>query len=271
MSARRLSPLVCRPRLHRRTTVTSMLAVLALGWPLSGLAQATAPHHPHEPGSTATCPHAMHKGAPVASVVNLSASAEREVAQDWVTVRMSVRAEAAQATEVQTRLRAVLDRALGIARPRAVQGELEVRSGVFGVYPRQGRDGRIQQWQGQAEVVLEGRDMAALSALAARLPDMTVAGLQFSLSRATAKKLEAEVQAEAIAAFRARAQAIADGFGAQGLRVREVSVGNVDASPPPVPMRAMAYAASEAVDASLPMEPGRSTVRVDVSGGIELR
>lgn len=211
-----------------------------------------------------------------ANVVTLSAEASAEVTQDMLSITLAVVREGADAANVQSQLRQVLDAALTEARKSVRPGQLDVRTGSFGLWPRQSAPRpnvppSIQGWSGRAELVLEGRDIAAISALAGKLPGMTVAQLGFGLSREARDKVEAEVSAQAIARFRARAERHAQAFGFASYSLREVNVGTAEASGSPVPMMARArLAAAPMADESQPVEAGRATVSVQVNGSIQL-
>lgn len=210
------------------------------------------------------------QGVPEANVVHLSAQAEQRVPQDWITVTVAVRHQAPDAAAVQAHLRRVLDQALGLIRPRERAGRLEVASGGFHVQPRYRADGQISGWQGSAELLLQGRDIAGVAGLAAELPGMAVTGLQMSLSREAARQAEAAVRGQAIDAFRQQATEVARAFGFQGYELREVQVGIQSPGPEPRPMlRAMAAAADAAP--ALPVEPGQTLLQVTVSGTVRLR
>ena len=68
---------------------------------------------------------------------------------------------------------------------------------------------------------------------------MTIARVAYRLSRAASQRVEADIAAEAIAAFRAKATTYAKLFGYGGYAVREVSVATSDPQPGPVPMMRM--------------------------------
>jgi predicted secreted protein len=178
--------------------------------------------------------------------------------------------------EVQTVLKQALDAALAEARKAARPGQVEVQTGNFSLYPRYGNPGRggapaINGWQGTAELIVEGRDMPALAALAGRMPTLTIARVGYGLSREQREKVEAEVAAQAIARFRARAAEVARQFGFAGHAIREVAVSSGEPSHPPVPMmRAQAMSAA-AEQAPLPVEAGKSTVTVTVSGSVQMK
>lgn len=215
---------------------------------------------------------AQHVTVPVEQVVNLSSSAFVEVPQDWLSLRLQAVRDGADAAVVQQQLKQALDAALALTRPEARPGQIEVRTGAFGLYPRHGRDGRIMGWQGSAELVLEGRDIARLSALAGRVQSMSLAQVAFSLSRDARQRLESEVQAQAIERFKARAQEVSQAFGFNGYRLREISVSSADGASPPMPrLMAMEARASSAMDSAVPVEPGKATVNVTVSGSVQMR
>lgn len=142
-------------------------------------------------------------------LLQLSASARKEVAQDWLSVVVRAQQDGSDPVAVQNQLKATLEAALVSLRPRLQPQQLEVRSGNFGIYPRHNNQGRVTGWQGQADLVVEGRDFAQVSQLAGNLPRMTVAQADFSLSREGRQQLEAEVQSQAVQNFRQRAQALA--------------------------------------------------------------
>lgn len=206
------------------------------------------------------------------NVVQLSASGVVEVPQDFLSLTLSTTREAPDAATVQTQLKAAVDAALAEARKGAAAGQMEVRSGAFSLYPRHNKDGRISTWQGTAEVVLEGRDFGRISSTAGRVPGLTVSQVVFSLSREERARVEGQAQTMAIAQFKAKAGEIARNFGFSDYGLREVSVmADEGGAPRPRMMAMQAKAASYADSAPVPVEAGKSTVTVTVSGGVQLR
>ena len=203
------------------------------------------------------------------NVVSLSASASAEATMDTLAITLAATREGSEAAELQAQLAAVVDAALNLARPGARAGQVELRSGAFYVGPRQAPRGGIAGWQGRAEIVIEGRDIPAVSRLAGRVSSMVVTRVHFSLSREARERLEAEVTAQAIARFRERAQHHAAAFGFSGYTIREVQVGAAD-TPIFAAAPALRAAASPGrpVDEPLPVEPGRTTVTSNVSGSV---
>ena len=171
---------------------------------------------------------------------------------------------------MQVQVKAALDSALAEARKAASPGQMDVRTGNFSLYPRYGRDGKITAWNGTAELVLEGRDLARIAQTAGRVQTMTVAGATFALSREQRAKVEAEAQAIAIERFKAKAGEIAKGFGFAGYGLREIAVTANDQGIPPRLPRLMA-ATSSVSEGPVPVEAGKSTVMVTVSGTVQLK
>lgn len=209
---------------------------------------------------------------PPANVVSLSATATTEVAKDWLSIVFSTSREGTEASAVQSQLRQALDAALAEARKVAKPGQVEVQTGGFSIYPRYAPKGGISGWQGSVELIVQGRDTQALSQLAGRIQTLSIQRTGFALSREAREKVEADVAAEAIARFRARAEAVARQFGFAGYTVREVSVnsdgGQIVSQPL---MRAQVARAPGAADESLPVEAGKAQVTATVSGSVQMK
>ena len=201
-------------------------------------------------------------------VLNLAASAQAEVTRDLLAVTLTTSREGADAGTVQAALKQALDAALAEAKKAAKPGAVDVRTGNFSVHPRYAPKGQAMGWQGTAELVVEGRDLAAIGQLAGRITTLTVARVSQGLSREAREQVEGEVAAQAIRAFRAKAAAYAQQFGYAGFTVRDVHVAD-GGGVQPVLMRAGA-AMSEAAAAPLPVEAGKAVVAVSVNGSVQM-
>lgn len=214
-----------------------------------------------------------HPAAEVRNVVQLSATGTVEVQQDLLVLNLGTSKEGAEAAGVQNQLRQALDAALAEAKRNAQPGQLDVRTGPFGLYPRYGKDGKINGWQGRAELVLEGRDFSRITTTAAKIQSMAISQVSFGLSREARAKVEGEAQPQAIEQFKARAAELAKGFGFSGYSLREVAVNSSEMNPGPRPrmMAAEAKMGSMAADAPMPVEAGKAQVVVNVSGSVQMR
>ncbi len=206
-----------------------------------------------------------------ANIVSLSASGHMEVPQDWLTVVLGTTKEGSDPVTVQNQLKQAVDAALAAAQGQARPQQLEVRTGNLRLFPRYGSNGRISGWQGQAEVIVEGRDIARIGEVSGRIQSMTVSSMGLSLSREARLALESQVQAQAIERFRARATEVAKGFGFTGYTLRDVSVSSADMPERPVPRMVAMEAKAAASDMAIPTAAGTATVSITVSGAIQLR
>ena len=206
------------------------------------------------------------------NVVQLNTNAAIETQQDILTITMNTTREAADASTVQTQLKTALDTALTEAKKNAAPGQLDVRTGNFSLYPRYGKDSKINGWQGSTELVLEGRDFAKISTTAGKIQTLTMGNVAFSLSREQRNKVETEAQQIAIERFRSKASDIAKSFGLSSYTVREVAVNAGDQGFAPRPnFRGLQQANAMAAEAAVPVEAGKSTVTVTVSGSVQLK
>jgi len=203
--------------------------------------------------------------------LTLAASASAEITRDVLGVNFSTTREGAEAAAVQAALKQALDAALAEARKAARPGQVDVQTGGFSLYPRHDpKTGRINGWQGSAELLVEGRDTAAIAQLTGRIASMAISRVGYSLSREAREKAEADITAQAIGRYRAKAAEYARQFGYSGYVLGEVGI-NTDegALQQPVMMKGMRMAA-EVADQALPTEAGKATVTVNVSGSVQL-
>jgi predicted secreted protein len=208
---------------------------------------------------------------PPQNVVNLMASASTEVTMDILQVVFASTREGNDAAAVQSQLKQALDAALAEARKVAKPGQVDVQTGAFSLYPRYASKGAISGWQGRAELIVEGRDTAAIAQLTGRITSLTIARVGYNLSREARQKVEAEVTTQSIARFRERALAYAQQFGFAGFTIREVQVGTDNpATFAAAPMARARMSASAQSDESLPVEAGKATVSASVSGSVQM-
>ena len=208
-------------------------------------------------------------------VLNLSTSASVEVTKDVLAVAFSVTRDGADAQAVQSGLKQALDTALTEARKVAKPGQVEVQTGNFSLYPRYGNPGKsgqpvINGWQGTAELLVQGKDIAAIAQLSGRIQTMSIARVVYLLSREAREKVEAEVMAQAIARWRAKAALMAQQFGYSGYSVREVSVSTNDFQQQPVAMLMKSARAPGIADEALPTEAGKGDVTATVNGSAQM-
>lgn len=210
------------------------------------------------------------------NVVSFGTTAVVEVTQDQLTVTLTATREGSEAAAVQSALKQVLEAAIAEARKAQAQsaqpGAFEARTGNFSLYPRHGRDGRIAGWQGVAELVLSGTDTGTVGQVAGKLNGMNVTQVGYSMSRALRERHHSQLTREAVGRFKARAAELAEAFGFGGYELGEVAVQTDEpGSVLPMPVMRMAKAEMDMAGAPLPVEPGKGSISVTVSGSVILK
>ncbi|HEY5323731.1 MAG TPA: SIMPL domain-containing protein [Caldimonas sp.] len=208
---------------------------------------------------------------PPQGVLSLTTSATVEVTKDVLAVTFSTTKDGADANAVQAQLKQALDAALAEAKKAARPGQVDVQTGAFSLFPRYTSKGGITGWQGTAEIIVDGRDMAAIGQLSGRITTMTVARVAYRLSREAGQKVEADVAAEAIARYRAKAGEYAKQFGYASYSIREVNVTTTEPPQGPMPMARAQTAAMSTPGDALSVEPGKAQVNASVSGTVQMK
>jgi predicted secreted protein len=201
-----------------------------------------------------------------ATLLSLTASAEREVDNDLMTVNLSIERRSADVSvaveEVNTLMRQALDRAK--REPAA-----EVRSLGYStspVYDRERKQVEPVAWQVTQVLELKGKDFEKLTALAGDLQQtgLAITQIQFSVSPEAQAGYRDELLDEAIVRWQRIAQRMGASLGASHLFPKEMTL-HENGGFYPSPM--LRSAVMESALASAPaLEAGRSTVRVTVSG-----
>lgn len=201
--------------------------------------------------------------------VSFNVAAEREVANDWTTGLIGTTATGSDPAELATRVNERMNAALALAKQAK---QVKVTSGAYNTYPEYGDGNRILRWQASQDLILESRDVDAVANLVGQLQaqGLLLRSITFSVSRETQQRLEDELIAEAIAAFRARAGLVAKSFGKASYGLISVNVGGGGFQPPMPMLRGRAEMMSADAAVAPSFEGGTSRVRMDVNGTIEL-
>lgn len=202
---------------------------------------------------------------PKGTLIDLSAEASRPAPNDMGRSTVYVEASGNNPAELARQVNGTITKALETAKAFE---KVKTRSGNTSTSPHYNKDGRISGWRIRSELLLESRDMMALSELLGKAQEsgLTIGQIILLPSPETRKKAEGESMIEAIAAFQEKAKAVATALN-KPYRIMRMSISS--ANPPLMPvMRASRMAAMEAAPA--PIEAGESMVSVTVSGQIEL-
>jgi len=199
--------------------------------------------------------------------IDLSAEASLPAANDLVKAVVYAEANGSDPAELARRINHDIAEALRLIKSKA---GVTVKSGNQQTYPVYGNNRRIETWRMRSELMLESKDVAALSDLLGRLQQMKLAlgNVSQSPSDSTRREVEEAATREAIKAFERRAGVIASTLG-KAYRIKQMSIQQAGSYPPVMPMRA-ARAMMVADAAPAPVEAGESTLTVSISGQIEL-
>jgi len=198
--------------------------------------------------------------------IHFQVERSRPVENDRMQAMLSLTAEDDNAARLADQINRGMDAALKTAKARA---KVEVRTGGYRTYPVYNKE-KIQRWRATQELLLEGLDFAELGSLIGQLQErLQVTSINFSVSPARRAAVEDELIAQALDAFKQRAELVRKQLAAKGYRIVDVSINTGGGQPVPIMMRA---AAMEAASVAPPaVEAGTSTLSVGVGGVIELQ
>lgn len=207
---------------------------------------------------------------PLVDVLDLDATVTSDVAPDLAVVTMAIVREGPDAAPLTKDVNEALAKALADAK--AVRG-VTAANGGYSTSPRfESRNGQATRtgWQVRAEMVLKSRDFDALGSLVGRLSQaLQIAGSGFEISPELRAQESASLIDRGARAFQDKATLATKAFGYAGFSIRQVTVGSAGQSGGRV------FAAREsgvmANAAPLPVESGRVTLSLTVSGSVQMR
>jgi predicted secreted protein len=191
----------------------------------------------------------------------------REVENDWITAVAGITAEDADTAALANRINTEMAWALEQAR---AESKVKAKTSGYSTYPVHDDTGRIRRWRASQQLVLEGSDSAAMTALVGKLQArLQLESFDFSVSDERRRKVQEELVTEALTAFRARAALVAKGLGASSYALDDISIETGPQYQPTRMRQEMAMAKSDMM-APPAVEGGTSRVVVTVQGSIVL-
>ena len=202
------------------------------------------------------------------TVLRLAESAERLVRQDLLRANLRVELAGTDPARLQADINQKMTDAL--ARAKAASG-IKLETGAYFVHEER-RAPPAQRWRGQQMITLAGKETAPLLSLAGDLQQagFVFSGLGFELAPESARAMEDELTAEALARLRARAERVAAAMDLVIVRYREIRLGQ-SGRPPRPPIARMAIEAQAASAAPPVAEPGETSIGVTVEADVLLR
>lgn len=198
--------------------------------------------------------------------VRFSVESAREVENDWIRAVVGITAEDADAAALADGVNRSMAWALEQAR---AESAVQAKSGSYQTYPVHEK-GRLRRWRASQTLILEGGDSEAMTRLVGTLQErLQLVSFGFEVSREARERIEEELVAEVLAAFRARAERVRLALGARGYAIDEIALGTSGGAPPPI-MRSRMEAYAAAAPAPPAVEAGSSRVVVSANGSIVL-
>ena len=206
--------------------------------------------------------------APRYNVVEIQAEAQREIANDTLAASLYVELNDANPAALAAAINKSANEALRVAKDYK---SVRVRSGSNQTYPVYTKGNVLQGWRGRAEIRIDSKDFAAASALIAKLQaGMQLGNLNFSVSPEARRQAENELIAEAIAAFRLRAEIVRGALAGRSYKIQRLNLNSGHSVPPPRFATARALAAGAPEVAAPDLEGGVSQITVTAAGAIEV-
>ncbi len=204
--------------------------------------------------------------APRYNQIHFQVERNRPVDNDRMHAVLAVTAEDDSAARLADQVNRSMDWAVKTAKMRT---GVEVHSGGYRTYPVYNKE-KIQRWRATQELLLEGPDFAELGSLIGQLQErLQVTSINFSVSAERRRAVEDELIAQALDAFKQRAELVRRQFAAKSYRIVDVSINAGGGQPVPVMVRASSRDAGSVAPPAL--EAGTSILTVNAGGTIELQ
>ncbi len=205
--------------------------------------------------------------------VDFSTEVAREIPNDQMNATLSIELSDKDAGKLAQQLSTALNEAI---KKAAAYPGVKVSSGNQNTWPVYGStltsSSKLESWRGRAELRLETTDFKAAGELIGKLQEkLQVNGVNFSVSAESRRKIEESLTAEAIAAFKARADVIRNAWSVRAYKLVQMSLGSAGGPMPYMPMmRSMKAAEADSAPAQ-EFAGGDTRLVVNVSGSIELQ
>jgi predicted secreted protein len=202
------------------------------------------------------------------NVFSLQAQAESDVSNDEMLVILAAEYQNPNPAALSQQINLDMQWALDQVKKNSALRARTLSYNSFPVY----KDQKIIGWQATQQLELLSTEIAALNEMIGNLQKrLQVKQMSFQPTTATRKAAEDKLVAQALDAFKARAELVRKNMGAKAYRVVNIDI-NTGYQAFPVHYAAREKMASFAMDAVAPaVEAGTSKTTVVVSGSIQLQ
>ncbi|MGH8493475.1 MAG: SIMPL domain-containing protein [Moraxellaceae bacterium] len=210
---------------------------------------------------------------PIYQRVDFSTEVALEIPNDQMNATLSIELSDKDAGKLAQQLATVVNDAM---KKASAYPSVKVSSGNQNTWPVYGStltsSSKLESWRGRAEVRLETKDFKAAGELIGKLQEkLQINGISFVVSADSRRKVEDGLTVEAIAAFKARAEAIRSAWSAKSYKLVQMSLGSAGGPMPYMPMMRTMKAVEADSAPGQALAGGDTRLVVNVSGSIELQ
>lgn len=198
--------------------------------------------------------------------IQLSANASMEVENDTLSAQLYAQQEGSDLSRLADEVNKRISQA--ITQIKKVDG-IKLQTQGYQTYPTYHQQ-RVTGWRVRQTIRIQSRDSTKLSQLLSELQsNLALESLHYNVSPEQRDAAEEKLISEAISSFQKRAALVTQHLERTKYRLVEMNINTSGQPVQPVRMRA-SMMAMEASVAPPSLEAGSQTIRVDVSGSIEL-
>ncbi|MBE2896049.1 SIMPL domain-containing protein [Pasteurellaceae bacterium HPA106] len=226
----------------------------------------------HLPLLTALClspvlAFAHEPAAQASQNITFTVQAQRQVERDVMQVTFLVEEKGSDLkalnADVNDKMNQIVNAAKALDLPKGTTSR--------NTYVNYNKKSEAESWVDRAQYRVKSQDFNKLGQLINQLSGVAaVDDISFSLSQQKRQHLEQEMTAEAIAAFKQKADFIVQQFGAKGYRIVDLTIGSNSGSMPRPYMAKAATAMYSAEAESMPIEAGEADVNLGINATINL-
>lgn len=210
----------------------------------------------------------QHEHMPIYDQYTLQASAEGEVENDLMIVRLVVEHEDRDASKLADKVNADMQWALQQLR---AQSAIDRKTENYTTYPKYEQQ-RVVGWHSSQTLTLSGDDFDAIkNAVQILQSKLQVRGMAFQPKDETRKKVEDELINQALDNLKHRAAIVQANMGAAGYRIMQININTGGGRQGRMQQDMMTMARSASVENAPAIEGGDSKISVSVSGQIQLQ
>ncbi|MCW8976189.1 MAG: SIMPL domain-containing protein [Sedimenticola sp.] len=201
---------------------------------------------------------------PTYDQVTLSVSAGESVENDTLIATLYAQREGNNPAQLAAQINKDINLAIQTVKQ---QPEIKVQTLEYTTNPIY-RNNTISGWRVRQSIRLESKEATAISQVIGTLQESIYLGsTQYSVSPELRLQVQDRLTAQAIHAFKARADLVTKEMGRQGYRMVQMHINENGLSPRPYSMQGMALRA----EAAPAMEAGTQRLEVQINGTIELQ